>query len=90
MFMPEGTEVPRGFLALDFPKMTIGVCRAYGRKNEVINCESECRNRLAEKGFELKKCNTGAYLYFTRFNWNRFFSEDMYGKKQLDYCYLVK
>jgi len=90
MFMPKGTEVPQGFHALDFPEMTIGVCRAYGKRNEVINYEAESENKLLEEGFKLKKENSIDQWYFRRFNWHRFFEEDIYGKRQLDYCYPIK
>jgi len=85
MFMPTGTEVPEGYEAIDFPQMTIGVCRAYGKRTEVVNFEAECRNTLAEEGFAIKN----APWYFRRFNWHRFFEEDIYGKRILDYCYII-
>ncbi|MDR0302493.1 MAG: helix-turn-helix domain-containing protein, partial [Treponema sp.] len=43
MFVPEGTEIPQGYEMIDFPRMTIGVCRAYGKRSEIINYEAECR-----------------------------------------------
>jgi len=89
MFMPEGTEVPQGYEALDFPKMTIGVCRVYGKKSEIINYDAECRNKLTEEGINFKNEKTSKFLFFRRFNWHRFFEDDMYGKRLLDYCYLV-
>ncbi|MDR1838432.1 MAG: hypothetical protein LBQ93_02440, partial [Treponema sp.] len=85
MFMPEGTEVPQGYEAVDFPKMTICVCRVYGKRDEIVNYEKECRNKLAEDGFSCEN----AQWYFRRFNWNKFFGEDVYGKRLLDYCYPV-
>jgi len=85
MFMPEGTEVPQGYEALDFPKMTIGVCRVYGKRDEIVNYETECRNKLTEEGFAIDNTQ----YYFRRFNWRGFFGEDVYGKRLLDYCYPV-
>jgi AraC family transcriptional regulator len=87
MFMPLGTEVPHGFQALDFPEMSINVCSVYGKRNEVINYEAECRKKLAEKGFNFNKENTGYQCYFLRFNWRSFYVEDIYSKRLLDYCY---
>jgi len=89
MFMPQGTEVPQGYDMIDFPEMTISVCRMYGKRNEIIDYDTECRNKLAEDCFDLKNENLGSQCYFRRFNWHRFFEEDIYGKRLLDYCYFV-
>jgi len=85
MFMPEGTEVPGGYKMIDFPKMTIGVSRVYGKRNEIVNYESECQNKLTEEGF----ISGDTQWFFRRFNWYGFFAEDIYGKRLLDYCYPV-
>ena len=77
MFMPEGTNVPEGYEAIDFPKMDIGVCRVYGKRDEIVNYETECRNI------------DNAPWYFRRFNWRGFFEIDAYRKRLLDYCYPV-
>jgi hypothetical protein len=69
--------------------MTIGVCCVYGKKSEIINYEPECRNKLLEEGFNLKNKKLNLQWYFRRFNWHRFFEEDVYGKRLLDYCYPV-
>jgi hypothetical protein len=89
MFLPKGTEVPHGFQALEFPEMSISVCSVYGKRNEVINYEDECRKKLAEEGLNLYKDNTGYQCYFLRFNWRSFYVEDIYSKRLLDYCYPV-
>jgi hypothetical protein len=85
MFMPEGTEIPQGYEAIDFQKMTICVCRIYGKRDEIVNYETECRNKLTEEGFATENVQ----WYFRRFNWRGFFEEDVYGKRLLDYCYPV-
>jgi len=85
MFMPAGTEVPQGYDMIDFPKMTICVSRVYGKRSEIVNYETECRNKLTEDGFALGN----AQWYFRRFNWRGFYEEDVYGKRLLDYCYPV-
>jgi AraC family transcriptional regulator len=86
MFVPEGTNVPEGYEAHDFPKMTLGICRVYGKRDEIVNYEAECRNKAREEGYAIDN----AQCYFLRFNWRGFFEEDIYGKRLLDYCYPVK
>jgi len=85
MFTPEGMEIPQGYEMIDFPKMTIGVCSVYGKRDEIVNYENECRNKLTEEGFAPEN----APWYFRRFNWREFYTEDAYGKRLLDYCYPV-
>jgi len=85
MFVPAGTEVPQGYQAIDFPQCSVGVCTAYGKRAEIVHCETECRNKLTEEGFAPKN----ALWYFRRFNWREFFREDVYGKRLLEYCYPV-
>jgi hypothetical protein len=85
MFMPVETEVPQEYEAIDFPKMTICVCRVYGKRDEIVSYETECRNKLTEEGFAIDN----AQWYFRRFSWRRFFEIDVYRKRLLDYCYPV-
>jgi hypothetical protein len=85
MFMPEETEVPQGYETIDFPKMNIGVSCVYGKRDEIVNYETECLNKLIEENFSLENTQ----WYFRRFNWHKFFEEDVYGKRLLDYCYPV-
>jgi len=82
MFLPQGTEIPQGYDMIDFPETAIGVCRVYGKRNEIINYETECRSIFAGE-YPNNQC------YFRRFNWHRFFEEDIYGKRLLDYCYFI-
>jgi len=90
MFTPKGTEVPQGYEMIDFPKMTIGVCCVYGKRGEIINYENECRNKLTEEGFAIENAPRRIReWFFRRFNWHRFFEEDIYGKRLLDYCYPI-
>jgi len=89
MFMPEGTEVPSGYEMMDFPKSTLGVCAVYGKRNSIIHYDEDCRKELAKEGIECRKDETGAKLFFQRFNWRNFYSEDKYGKRVLEYCYYL-
>jgi AraC family transcriptional regulator len=85
MFMPKDTEVPQGYEAVDFPKSALAVCSVYGQKNEIVNYETECRNKLTEESFVIKN----GQWYFLRFNWRKFFQLDIYGKIVLEYCYFL-
>jgi len=85
MFLPAGTKVPEGYSMIDFPKMTIIVSRVYGKRNEIVNYETECRNKLTEEDL----IQGDAQWYFRRFNWCDFFKEDTYKNRLLDYCYPV-
>jgi len=90
MFMPENANVPRGYEAIDFPRSTLAVCSVYGKKDEIADYESECRDELTEEGFTLKSNPRRIReWYFRRFNWRGFFAADIYGKRLLDYCYFL-
>jgi len=87
MFMPRGTNVPEGYEAIDFPKSTLAICRVYGKRNVIIHYDADCRKRLGEEGIRYQEDGTGAGWFFQRFNWRRFFEEDKYGKRILEYGY---
>ena len=89
MFMPEGTEVPDGYEATDFPESTLGVCSVYGKRNAITHYDAECRKKLVEEGFFIKKEEAESKWFFQRFNWREFFEEDRYGKRILEYCYFI-
>ncbi|MCL1927979.1 MAG: helix-turn-helix domain-containing protein [Treponema sp.] len=86
MFMPEKTEVPEGYDMIDFPKSTLGVCLVYGKRNSIIHYDADCRTKLTKEGI-CSTDNMGTKWFFQRFNWHRFFEEDRYGKRLLEYCY---
>jgi len=89
MFMPEDTPVPQGYEKIDFPKSSLAVCRVYGKKNFIINYDTECRKRLADEGIELKEDLESKAVFFQRFLWRDFFKEDEYGNRVLEYCYFI-
>jgi len=80
MFMPAGTNVPNGYEAIDFSPSTLAVCRVYGKRNAIIHYDTECRKRLTNN-------ETNASWFFQRFNWHRFFEDDQFGKRILEYGY---
>jgi len=85
MFTQEGTEIPQGYEAIDFPKASLAVCSVYGKKDEIADMESECRDALTKEGFAMKSNR----WYFRRFDWRSFFAADVYGKRVLEYCYFL-
>ena len=86
MFTPKGTSVPAGYEKLDFLKSTLDVCRVYGKRDLIINYNANSRKKLAEEGI----ChNDEGKWFFQRFNWHRFFEEDKFGKRILEYCYFM-
>jgi len=80
MFMPAGTNVPKGYEAIDFPQSTLAVFSVYGKRNAIIHYDAECRKKLAQDA-------ASTQWFFQRFNWRRFFEEDKYGKRILEYGY---
>jgi AraC family transcriptional regulator len=88
MFMPEETEVPHGYEMMDFPNATLEVCRVYGKRDLIVNYDSNCRKKLAEDGvYEARETDTR--WFFQRFNWRHYFEDDKYGRKILEYCYFL-
>lgn len=88
MFTPKGTAVPEGYEMIDFPKSTLGVCAVYGKRDAIINYDAECRKMLTEEKI-YKEDETNKNWFIMRFNWHRFFEEDKFGKRILEYCYYL-
>ena len=89
MFMPKGTKVPGGYLKIDFPASSWGLCSVYGKKKNILHYDAECRTKLSEEGI-FQTYETETQWFFQRFDWHRFFEEDRYGKRLIEYCYLLK
>jgi len=83
MLAPKKTAVPQGYEAIDLPGSTLNVCQVYGKRDNIVNYEADCRKKLLEEGIEIK--NGG--WFFQRFDWCDFFKEDKFGKRVLEYCY---
>ncbi len=90
MFCPPDTEVPEGFLSVDFPAADLGVCWVYGREWDVYGYEMECADSLKKDGFEIIPDEEGAYWFFERYACPRFTTPDEQGKIILDICQYVK
>jgi hypothetical protein len=88
MFTPRNTEVPHGYEMMDFPDSTLGVCRVYGKRDLIINYDSDCRKRLAEEGVcKIEETDTG--WFFQRFNWYHYYNIDKNRRRILEYCYFL-
>jgi len=86
MFMPSETIVPAGYEKMDFPASTLGICRVYGKRDSIIKYETCCRKRITEEKIGRAE---DIKWFFLRFNWHRFYEEDKFGKRILEYCYIV-
>ena len=86
MFVPIETNPPMGYEMIDFQKSALEVCRVYGKRDSIINYDADCRKKIAEKG--ICRQNREGW-FFQRFNWHRFFEEDKFGKRILEYCYFI-
>ena len=86
MFTPKGTGIPAGYETIDFPESALEVCRVYGKRDSIINYDEECRKKIVEEGVHI---NDESGWFFQRFNWHRFFEEDKFGKRILEYCYRI-
>ena len=84
IFMPEATPVPEGFVYIDFPKTTLGVCWLYGKEDEVYGLEGRCGEELEKAGYVL-----GDWC-MERYGCPRFTTADAYGKITLDICFYLK
>jgi len=90
IFMPKETNAPEEYKTIDFSKAVIGVCQVYGKRHDIIRYDADCQKKLIDEGFILKNESGAGEIYsFLRFNWHRFFEEDKYGKRKLEYCYFL-
>jgi len=88
MFMPKETDVPKSYDTIDFQKSEIAVSCVYGKRNQIINYENECRKKLVKENLIKKTADTKEW-FFLRFNWYKYFNEDKFGSSILEYCYYV-
>ncbi len=89
MFTPADTEIPDGFVGIDFEDTDLGTCWIYGRENEVHDT-SKCSDALKENGLLLWKDRTGAVWSFENCLCPRYTTPDDDGNIILDYCYFIK
>lgn len=90
MFFPEGTPVPEGFAAVDFPAATLGVAWLYGREGEVYGMEDLCAESCRGQGMKIIPDQNGAYWFFERYTCPRFTTPDEQGNIILDICHFVE
>ena len=85
VFMPEETAIPDGFMSIDFPAGSLGVCWIYGGEDEVFMLEGKCGERLEKEGFDV---NTE--WCFERYACPRYTTPDEKGNIILDICFYLK
>ncbi len=89
MFMPEGTEVPEGFVHIDVPKSTLGVGWLYGPESDLYAQEHKCSEKLEEQGYKIKTDEKGATWFMERYVCPRFTTPDEKGNVILDICFYI-
>ena len=89
MFVPKGAAIPHGYEMIDFPESGLGVCSVYGKRNSIIHYDTLCREKLAEADICQKINTQTSEWFFQRYCWQKFFEDDRYGKRILEYCYFL-
>ena len=89
IFMPEGTPVPAGFEALDFPASLLGVGWIKGTMENIFIWE-EIRDRLILEGYKPVADEQDALWSFERYTCPRFTDPDEDGNIILDYGYFLE
>ena len=95
MFAPENTEVPNGFDYVDFPKSELGVCRVYGKAddvymNEGISIMEQCNARLKEEGMNHVHDKSNVCWAFERYAYPNFPAPDEKENGTLEICLFMK
>ncbi len=89
MLTPIDTEVPDGFVSLDFCELAFGTCFIYGKESEVHDT-SACRGEIEKLGLEVYRDGDGCVWSFENCTCPRYTTPDDKGNIILDYCYFVK
>jgi len=90
LFTPEGTDVPDGYLYVDFPKSEFGVCYLYGDMGNLFGKEEKCGVKCDEEGYPPIEDEKGATWFFERYNSPRFTQADEKGNVILDIVFFVE
>ena len=90
-FFATGTEVPEGFLSIDYPAQNFGVCWIYGENiSDILSQSGRVAGKLAEANMEVIYEDDGSFWCFERYGCPRYTSPDEKGNIILDYCFFVK
>ena len=90
MFVALGTEVPDGFLSMDFPAQNLGICWIYGNDIQFYKILEECKQKIKDEGLELHYQNDGSYWALERDCCPRYTTPDEKGNIIADYCFFIK
>jgi len=88
MFIQEKSNIQTDYEIIDFPKSELSVCSVYGKRDIIINYDKECRRKLENEKLLKNNFDTGNW-FLQRFNWNKFYDEDKFGNRILEYCYFI-
>ncbi len=89
MFAPDNTEVPDGFLSVDFDNVDLGTCWIYGAEKEVHKNIGQCSGKLHENNMSVWQDAEGYVWSFENCLCPRFTTPDEKGNVILDYCYFI-
>ncbi len=88
MMTPEKTEVPEGFIGIDFENLALGTCWIYGKEAEVHDTSS-CKGEIEKNGMTPWKDENGGVWSFENCLCPRYTTPDDKGNVILDYCYFI-
>lgn len=90
-FVAAGTQVPDGFLSIDYPAQNFGVCWISGENlSDILSQYGRVAGKLREAGMEVVYEKDGSFWCFERYACPRYTSSDEQGNIILDYCFFVK
>ena len=89
VFCPEKTEVPEGYMFVDFNEAELGVAWVYGKQDEVFGQEHKCVACCEKEGYKIIPDEQGAYWFFERYVCPRFTTPDDKGNIILDICHYI-
>lgn len=88
MFLPIGTDVPDGYLSVDFTESNFGICWLYGV--DLYMNEPKCAEKLGQDGYKVVNDKNGAIWFFERYACPRFTTPDEKGNRILDIGFFIE
>ncbi len=85
MLKPSDTDVPEGFVHLDFEGGELGVCWVQGKESDVYRNEGKCQKMMTDNGYVISNG-----WHFERYNHSRFTTPNENGEIILDICFFTE